>query len=306
MPEHILKGRTAIVTGASRGLGKAIAAALADAGARIAAVARDLGRLSETASEIESRGGEVAVFRADITDEAEVARLELDVSERLGRVDILVNNAGINIRKPLVEFSLDEWNSVMTTNVTGPFLMCRAFVPHMKGRGYGRVLNVTSTMSHVSLPQRSAYSASKAALLGLTRALALEAAQDGITAVAISPGPFATEMNTALLENPEATQFFTSRVALGRWGKLNEVGSLAVYLCSEEAGFITGHGHPDRRRLVRAVVSAAPGTPVRRSRTSRAPAILSSPRPTRRAPDPHARLWRCRAAVRRCAPPAPG
>ena len=240
MPEHILKGRTAIVTGASRGLGKAIAVALADAGARIGAVARDPDRLNETAGEIEGRGGEVAVFRADITGEAEVARLERDVSERMGRVDILVNNAGINIRKPLVEFSLDEWNSVMTTNVTGPFLMCRAFVPHMKGRGYGRVINVASTMSHVSLPLRSVYSASKAALLGMTRALALELAPEQITAVSISPGPFATEINSALLDSPEQTQFFLSKVALGRWGRLEEIGGLAVFLCSEAASYITG------------------------------------------------------------------
>ena len=240
MPEHTLKGRTALVTGANRGLGKAIAIALADRGARIAAVARDLDRLNETAAEIESRGGEAIPFRADIAVESEVLNLEREVSEQAGRVDILVNNAGVNLRKPLLDFSLDEWNHVMTINLTGAFLMCRAFVPHMRGRGYGRVLNVTSTMSHVSLPHRSAYSASKAGLLGMTRALALELAPEGITVVAISPGPFATEMNTALLEDPEATRFFTSRVALGRWGKLPEIGSLAVYLCSEEAGFITG------------------------------------------------------------------
>jgi NAD(P)-dependent dehydrogenase (short-subunit alcohol dehydrogenase family) len=118
--------------------------------------------------------------------------------------------------------------------------MCRAFVPLMRGEGYGRILNLTSMMSHIALEGRTAYSASKAGLLGLTRALALELAPESITVNGISPGPFATEMNTVLLDNPEVKQFFTSRIPLGRWGKVEEAGQLALYLCSEEAGFITG------------------------------------------------------------------
>jgi NAD(P)-dependent dehydrogenase (short-subunit alcohol dehydrogenase family) len=118
--------------------------------------------------------------------------------------------------------------------------MCRAFVPHMKGQGYGRILNLTSIMSHTSLPGRAAYSSTKAALLGLTRALALELAPEGITVVGISPGPFATEMNTALMENPEINAQFMAKVPLKRWGRVEEIGKLAVYLCSPDAGFITG------------------------------------------------------------------
>ena len=155
-------------------------------------------------------------------------------------MQILINNAGMNIRKNLTEFTLDEWNQVLDTNLTSVFLLCRAFVPGMKGTGYGRVLNMTSIMSHVSLPGRAAYSSSKAALLGLTRALALEMADQGITVNGISPGPFGTEMNTPLMQNPELNAQFIANIPVGRWGKVEEIGSLACYLCSEDAGFITG------------------------------------------------------------------
>jgi NAD(P)-dependent dehydrogenase (short-subunit alcohol dehydrogenase family) len=146
----------------------------------------------------------------------------------------------MNIRKNLVDFSLDEWRTVMDTNLTSVFLMCRAFVPHMKGSGYGRILNLTSIMSHISLPGRSAYSSSKTALLGLIRALALELAADGITVNGISPGPFATDMNLPLINNPELNAQFLANLPVGRWGKVEEVGALALYLCSDAAGFITG------------------------------------------------------------------
>src|SRR5262249_15531309 len=158
--------------------------------------ARNQEQLNAVAKEVEAAGSEAKVFVADVAREDHVARIEREVAAAYGRVQILVNNAGINVRKPITEFTLDEWNSVMNTNVTSVFLLCRAFVPHMKGNGYGRIINMTSIMSWVSLPGRAAYSASKTALLGVTRALALELAPDGITVNGISPGPFATEMNT--------------------------------------------------------------------------------------------------------------
>lgn len=214
-----------------------MALALAEEGATVLLVSRDRGKLESVAEEA---GSSARVFVADVSREEEVERLRKEVAAAHPRLDILINNAGINIRRNLVDFTLEEWESVLRTNVTAVFLMCRAFVPMMKGAGYGRILNMTSIMSHVSMPQRTAYSTSKSGLLGLTKALALELAPDGITVNGISPGPFATEMNLPITQNPELNQQFVSRIPVGRWGQLNEIGKLAVYLCSEEAGFITG------------------------------------------------------------------
>lgn len=235
-----MKEKIALITGASRGLGKAMAVALAAAGARLALVGRDEPKLEETAKQIRDTGGNAEVFRADVTDEDQVSKLGLEVESRMGRVSILINNAGVNVRKNITDFTLDEWRLVNDTNLTAVFLMCRTFVPHMKGTGYGRIINMTSIMSHISLPGRAAYSSSKAGLMGLTRAVALELAPEGITVVGISPGPFATEMNAPLLENPEINAQFISKIPVGRWGKVEEIGKLAVFLCSEDAGFITG------------------------------------------------------------------
>lgn len=240
MSQRPLEGKVALITGASRGLGKAMAIALAQGGARLALVARDKEKLQETAAAVQEAGSEAKIFLADVAKEADVLRLHDEVAAEYGKISILINNAGINLRKKVHEFTLAEWNSVMDTNVTSVFLMCRSFVPMMKGAGYGRIINMTSIMSHVSLPERTAYSTSKTALLGFNRALALELAQDAITVVGISPGPFATEMNTPLMNNPEINAVFMSKIALGRWGKVEEIGKLALFLCSDDAGFITG------------------------------------------------------------------
>jgi NAD(P)-dependent dehydrogenase (short-subunit alcohol dehydrogenase family) len=236
-----LHGRTALITGASKGLGKAMALALAEAGAGVALVSRDEGKLQAAAEQVREAGGRAEVFVADVTDEAQVTKLREDFTEKFGDpLHILINNAGINIRKPLTDFTLEEWHRVMDTNVTSVFLLCRAFIPRMKGQGYGRIINLTSMMSHVSLPGRAPYSASKTALLGFTRALALELAPDKITVNGISPGVYDTEINAPLMQNAELRAEFLAKIPIGRFGQPGEIGKLAVYLCSEDAGFITG------------------------------------------------------------------
>jgi len=221
MSHLTLTGKIAVITGASKGLGKGMAAALSGAGATVALVSRDKTKLESVAAEIRAPGGgSVEVFEADVTDDQQVSDLATAIKKRLGSVHILINNAGVNIRRSVTEFTIDEWNAVLETNLTGAFLMCRSFVPLMRGHGYGRIINMTSIMSHISLPQRCAYSASKAGLLGFTKALALELAPDAITVNGISPGPVATEMNLPITQNPELNQQFISRIPLGRWGKV--------------------------------------------------------------------------------------
>lgn len=235
-----LDGRIAVVTGASKGLGREMAEALALAGAQVALVARSEALLSEVVGGIQDRGGSADYVLADVTDEMAASEVEQAVSETFGVCDILINNAGINNRKPIEDMSLEEWHEIIEVNLTGPFTMSQAFVPGMKRKNWGRIINMTSIMSHVSLPNRVGYSTTKAGLLGFTRALALELAPHNITVNGISPGPFATEMNRPLIEDPEKNRQFLARLPVGRWGRVEEIGELAVYLCSDGAGYMTG------------------------------------------------------------------
>jgi NAD(P)-dependent dehydrogenase (short-subunit alcohol dehydrogenase family) len=235
-----LKGRNAIITGAGKGLGKTFALTLAGAGVNLALVGRKADSLNGVAEEARRCGVAVEVFTADVSVEKDVLALERGVGAKFPKVHILVNNAGINVRKNITEFTFEEWTSVINTNLVGAFLMCRSFVPRMRGEGFGRIINLTSIMSHISLPGRTAYSASKAGLLGFTKALALELAPEGITVNGISPGPCATEMNIPILQNPELNQQFLARLPIGRWGNVEEIGALLLYICSPQAGFLTG------------------------------------------------------------------
>ncbi len=235
-----LTGKVALVTGASKALAEAMANSLPPAGATLACwLRRDEKLLGCTAADVAAQGGEAAAFPCDVSDEAQVAALEKSVSARFGRVHILINNAGINLRKPLTDFTLEEWNRIQTTNVTSAFLTCRAFVPHLKGRGYGRILNYsrTSMMSHVSLPGRTACSTSKKRRCSSFTEGPRARTRPGChyCSMVIGPGSCSTEINKPIMENAELTQFFLSRIPVGRWGKPEEIGQLAVYLCPKAA-----------------------------------------------------------------------
>ena len=241
MTDKFLDGKVAIITGASRGIGRQISLALGGAGARLALVGRAQDKLAETQKLVRTAGAEAETYICDVREEAQVKQLADNVMKRFGAAHILVNNAGTAIRKNIHEFSMDEWRTVMDTNLTGPWLMCRYFIPHMKGRGYGRIINLTSIMAHVSSEGRGIYSTSKHGLLGLTRALALELAQDNITAVAISPGFVATDLTAPLRNDPAKNAALMAQTPLKRWGKPEEIAALALYICSDAASFMSGN-----------------------------------------------------------------
>jgi NAD(P)-dependent dehydrogenase (short-subunit alcohol dehydrogenase family) len=236
-----LTGKVAVVTGGSRGIGRATAIALARAGAKIALLGRDRAKLAESQKLVREAGAEAETFICDVRDEAQVKQAAADVVKRFGAVHILVNNAGTAIRKNVVDFSLEEWRSLTDTNITGVFLCCKYFVPHMRGHGYGRIINLTSIMAHVSSTGRGVYSATKHAVAGLTKALALELVDDKITCVAISPGFIATELTAPLRADPAKNEALMAQTPMHRWGQPEEIASLALYICSDAAAFMTGN-----------------------------------------------------------------
>lgn len=240
MSNKLLRGKTAVVTGASRGLGRAIAQNLGAAGAEIACVGRNTAKLEETKDLLDSEGVTSETYVCDVRFESEVIDLERQVRERFGPVHILVNNAGTAIRKNLVDFSLEEWGTVVDTNLTGVFLCSRAFVPHMREHKWGRVINMTSIMANVGSAGRAAYCASKHGVLAITKSMALEHAEDGINVVAISPGFYATDLTVPLREDPVKNEELLSNVPTRRWGDPNEIAEIARFLCTEGASFITG------------------------------------------------------------------
>jgi NAD(P)-dependent dehydrogenase (short-subunit alcohol dehydrogenase family) len=236
-----LNGKVALVTGGSQGLGRTIALALAEAGADVALAGRTISKLEETANELAGlTGRKILPFTADVTKSEDVTKLAADVTEALGPIDILVNNAGNNIRGPVQELSEEDWDLVLDTNLKGPFLCARAIGPGMVERGWGRVINLGSMLSFIGLPGRAPYASAKAGVTSLTRVLALEWAAHGVTVNAICPGPFGTEMNRSLLNDPAKYQDFVKQLPVGRWGELDELAGLVVWLASPGAAFVTG------------------------------------------------------------------
>jgi gluconate 5-dehydrogenase len=236
-----LSGQAALVTGGSRGLGKAIGRALAGAGASVCLASRNHGQAQAAAEELAAATGSRCVgLAADVSRAAEVERLVATALEELGQVDILVNNAGLGLTGPTTEVSDEVWTAMIQTNLSAAFFCCRAAARQMLARKYGRILNVASILGTVALPGFAAYASTKAGMIGLTKALALEWAGHGVTVNALCPGFFPTEMTAGIERNPALRAEITRRIPMDRWGLEHEVGAAALYLASREAGFTTG------------------------------------------------------------------
>jgi NAD(P)-dependent dehydrogenase (short-subunit alcohol dehydrogenase family) len=235
-----LTGRAALITGGSKGLGKAMARGLALAGADVFISSRNESELKAALAEILSgtdrQGGYVV---ADMTKRDDVKKLARTALEKMGRVDILINNAGVNIPQSIEGVTDEAWDQVMETNLTSVMALTRALVPQMRTRKWGRIIHISSVMAFVSKEKRNAYSASKAALIGMTHASALELGQDGVTVNCIAPGPFLTDMPGKILSAQEKAEFART-TALNRWADPNEMIGPALMLASEAGSYVTG------------------------------------------------------------------
>ncbi len=236
-----LTGRSAIITGGSKGLGYAMAAGLASAGADVMLVNRNAGEGITAAAQLTQDYGIRAIsFAADIANPEQTEAMAATAMAAFGKIDILINSAGINIRGPIDELSPEDFNKVMQVNVNGTWLCCRAVTPYMKNSGAGSIINLASTLGLVGLANRTPYTASKGAVVQMTRALALELAPFNIKVNAICPGPFLTEMNIPIADTEEGKKFVVGATALGRWAEMREIQGAAIFLASDAGSYMVG------------------------------------------------------------------
>lgn len=235
-----LNDRCAVVIGGTTGIGRAIAHGLAEAGADVVCTSRRQEQVDTAAAEIEVFGRRTLRIPSDVDDRSSLIGLLDAAKSEFGKVDILVNSAGRTKRAPTLDFDEEDWNAIMDTNLTGTLRACQVFGKHMIENGYGRIINIASLSSFVSLFEVAAYSASKAAVAALTKSLAIEWAKNGVNVNAIAPGVFKTALNKQLLEESERGREFQMRTPMGRFGKVEELAGAAVFLASEAASFVTG------------------------------------------------------------------
>ncbi|MFC5653711.1 SDR family NAD(P)-dependent oxidoreductase [Paenibacillus solisilvae] len=236
-----LDGRVALITGGTGGLGLVMAQALAEAGATVVITSRIKEKAVDAAEKLASAAGtETLGLAADVTNAEDVEAMVSSAVDAFGRIDILINNAGINIRKPIEEYDEASWDLVQNTNLKAPFLCSRAVARLMKEQKYGRIINISSMLGTVGLAERSAYCSSKGGVIQLTKVLALEFAPFNVTVNALCPGPIATELNTVVMNNPEANRVFIDNIAMGRWGQPSEIAGAILFLASDASSFMTG------------------------------------------------------------------
>ncbi len=235
-----LNNRTAVVIGGTSGIGKALSLAMAQAGANVVASSRREVEVETTATELEHLGSRTVRATVDVTDKSTIAALLATCLAEFPKVDILVNCAGRTAKQPSLEIAEDDWQAILDTNLTGTLRAAQVFGAHMIEQGYGRIINIASLASFVGLYQVAAYTASKAAVAGLTKALALEWAREGVCVNAIAPGVFRTPLNSDLLDATERGQEFRTRTPMGRFGRVEELSGAAIFLASEAAGFVCG------------------------------------------------------------------
>ncbi|MBN9306296.1 MAG: gluconate 5-dehydrogenase [Devosia sp. 67-54] len=241
LSQFSLAGKRALVTGSSRGIGFAIAAALAGAGADVILNSRDPETLGKATADLAESGARARAVAFDVTSSVSVGDAVEFIERDIGPIDILVNNAGMQFRAPLEEFPEDKFERIMSTNVTSVYLVGQAVAKRMIPRGAGKIVNICSLMSGVARPSIAPYAASKAAVANLTRGMATEWARHGLNVNGIAPGYFKTELNEALVKDAEFSAWIGRRTPMGRWGEVAELGGAAIFLASDAASFVNGH-----------------------------------------------------------------